>query len=1224
MPNDPAFSPPTGPLSLAATSRPDAAPLSLDLSSPPPTRAPGAASQTRAHEFAPGEDPDVFARNIAAIAQRSPRAARRIAAAPPKEKLDIFESAQPGVLTAELDGRLLASRRRPADEADKLARSVDLESTGGIVVLGFGMGHHLAAFARHAERLAAIVCFEPDESLLRSVLARVDHADWLASAHFVLATDPDDPAGLTASLNGLEGPLSVGVDIVPHPPSANRLGDSGKRFAATFADVFGRMRTQIVTTLVQTDVTVRNEFMNADQYLRWPGVADLRGVLDGRPAVCVAAGPSLRRNIHQLAKPGVRERVCIIAVQTALKPLLAAGVKPHFVTAIDYHEISTRFYEGLTPDDVEGVTLVAQARANPAILDAFPGAVRIPQDDQLAEILDIQHHVTRDRGSLPLAATVAHMSYYLARFLGADPVLLVGQDLAFTDHQYYGEGAAIHNVWAAELSSVRTLEMLEWERIARMRGTIHPATDLAGRNVYTDEQMATYRAQFERDFLKDADAGRTVIDATEGGVAKRHTEHMPLAEALERFAPTDQRSLPDLTVAEPRPDDDFADELRERLSQLRRGVRSIVDASDDALELLRKMLRDQRDQQRINKLVDELNTVRDRVHQTGSAYRLLSHTNQFGAMGRMRRDRLITIAQRAGDAMAAQRQQIERDRENVRWHRAFAELLDHVLGVALDATRGGDKLLRDVVPPALADAPDDAPARITGSDQTLRTAALLHIQPDAEPADNLRPTLARLARCQTIGRALVVSNDPARAERLAGGSLPGLDVEFAREDRTNPRRAQSVRAARRWAGHAWRGGLGGMTVWDEVFDPQTVHRALDTHDLDAALVLGPHWRLVDPDLCDQLVRRHTAGPEAAPLVFTPAAPGLAGAVIGKSLAADLAHAGDDAALYASIAGALGYVPVRPRLDPLASVGCVQAPPHVRDLAVRLIPDTPASADLLRRLGRRLDAHASADNIARALRHIEAHSTPPAPSEIILSLTTDTPFLRPLPGAAPTDHADPIAPDTARDALDALLAAFPGAAVSFAGPGDALTRPDTPDLVARARSRGAAGVHVRTTLLSDQGRARACLDAGAEILTVDLLANTAAAYHALSGVDRFRDALTALDALLAGRSIDGGMPSPWIVPRLTRCDAVYDDIESFYDKWCLLAGAAIIDPPERTVQGERTAPLTPPPRARAVERRRTLRVGPQHRSDASIRTVLTTDLADLWSRTVSADATGARP
>ena len=67
----------------------------------------------------------------------------------------------------------------------------------------------------------------------------------------------------------------------------------------------------------------------------------------GFPAVCVGAGPSLSRNLALLANPETRRRLVVITAQTTLKPLLACGIRPDFVTALDYHHISTRFYEGL-------------------------------------------------------------------------------------------------------------------------------------------------------------------------------------------------------------------------------------------------------------------------------------------------------------------------------------------------------------------------------------------------------------------------------------------------------------------------------------------------------------------------------------------------------------------------------------------------------------------------------------------------------------------------------------------------------------------------------------------------------------------------------------------------------------------------------------------------------------------------------------------------------------
>lgn len=85
-----------------------------------------------------------------------------------------------------------------------------------------------------------------------------------------------------------------------------------------------------------------------------------------------------------------------------LGTLLARGIKPHFVVAaLDYHEIS-RFYEGLAGERVRGVTLVVEPKANPAILEAFPGSIRCVGDSVLDELLGPP--LAREMGEIPPGA----------------------------------------------------------------------------------------------------------------------------------------------------------------------------------------------------------------------------------------------------------------------------------------------------------------------------------------------------------------------------------------------------------------------------------------------------------------------------------------------------------------------------------------------------------------------------------------------------------------------------------------------------------------------------------------------------------------------------------------------------------------------------------------------------------------------------------------------------
>jgi hypothetical protein len=380
--------------------------------------------------------------------------------------------------------RRLASGRAPVAEGDALAAQVDLVVAGAVVVRGFGCGHHVTALSRRLGEHGCVVVLETDVVLLRGVMERMDCSAWLAAGNVIVITDPEDTAALSRGLSGFEALVSCGTRVVDHPPSMARLGESSAVFARSVEVVVRAVRTNVVTTLVQMDATVRNLLQNLRWYAFCPGVAELAGSMRGRAAVVVSAGPSLARNIELLGKPGVRDRVVIIAVQTVLKTLLEKGIRPHFVTALDYHEISRRFYEGLTREDVEGVTLVVEPKANPAILEAFPGEIRCAGDDVLERVLgESLAKESGDKGRIQPGATVAHLSYYLGRHLGCDPVILIGQDLGFTDHQYYAPGAAIHRVWGCELGEFRTLEMLEWERIGRMRSLLRKVEAQGGGHI---------------------------------------------------------------------------------------------------------------------------------------------------------------------------------------------------------------------------------------------------------------------------------------------------------------------------------------------------------------------------------------------------------------------------------------------------------------------------------------------------------------------------------------------------------------------------------------------------------------------------------------------------------------------------------------------------------------------------------------------------------------------
>ncbi|MCC6659906.1 MAG: DUF115 domain-containing protein [Phycisphaerales bacterium] len=1131
--------------------------------------------------------------NLAVLAIGSPRTAALIRAAAPRTDIQ-FGIADDGGVTASLghgpDARQLASRRRPRTEARRLADRVDAEGSGLMVVMGFGLGEHVAALAPRASRTrrnGAILVYEPDIPLLRAVLDHTDCAGWLAASNIFLLSDAD-PAALATALRGIEGFVALGVKYVEHPGSLARLGDTGP-FRERMAAAIDSVKTALATTLANSHLTIRNLLMNVDRYATGPGIADLAGVASGRPAIVVSAGPSLRRNIDLLSRPGLRDRFVIIAAQTVLRPLLSRGIRPHFVTALDYDEISTRFYEGLTEDDARGVTLVAEAKANPAILDAFPGAIRCVENDVLNGLLG---PLARTMGSVPPGATVAHLAYSLARHLACDPVILVGQDLGFTDGQYYAAGAAIHRVWSGELNPFNTLEMMEWQRIVRGRASLRRTSDIGGRPVYTDEQMATYLSQFEREFLADTSRGLRVIDATEGGVAKAHANPMPLAAALTAFDPGTDLVLP--VTARTLPSGGQLAEISARVREVRAGAWQVSRNCRRAATKLAEMLEHHRDQPRVNRLIGEVEHIRDEVMRIQPAFGLTDRLNQVGVLNRVRQDRDIDLAPNLS-AIERQRRQIERDFKNVSW---LGDAADHLGGLLDDTVRalaGGPKTTRERQG-AAAPSGEHGPGTHVGDDRVpcvVRALIPLDLdcgalgtprrldQPLHDGMNPLQVTLTRLAACKRLAGVVLLCEDEAAARRLVGTPPRGLSLQYDPVPAgTLSARARALRGSRAWAAECWRGGLGYATVFDEAADPALVAPAMQRLGLDAAVCLGPDWCLVDPGLIDRLIDRHLERPDAHRLVFTNAAPGLAPCVIERGLAHDLASR-PDAGVFATLGATLGYVPVRPRADPIAKPWCVSPSPATRDAHRRFIADTPGGralcAAVLGSLGESWPA-ATAEHMVAAAPP-ERHT---APRELILELCTGRRTSGPR-GEWLRSTAEPVERPCIPWALAVRLvrqhAEGGGTLLTLFGAGDPLLHPELPRLVREAGSLGLA-THVRTDLAGTAETVGALIDASPDVISVDLMAESAPTYRALMGADLFEHVRGNLARILRAQSRAGGLPAPWIVPRMTRCDAAYEEIEPFYDRWTLAAGAAVIDALPAPLPGQRIEPLPrPDPAAR---------------------------------------------
>ncbi len=621
--------------------------------------------------------PEIYLRNMAALWRQDPPLAARIDAVMDDQRLRL-EPTRSGHWTARValgEGRscYLHSRYDPVADAEKLLTDVDFDAHSCYLIHGFGLGYHVRAIHERIKGDAILVVLEPSIAVLATALSCVDLCEVIASQRLIILTDADK-AGLHERLQPHAPLIMLGVHIILHPPSQQIAEPFHAAARTLFMEYVAYSRVSIITLVTNAQITCRNVANNLPAYVATPALDVVRDRFAGFPAIVVAAGPSLRKNIDQLA--AARGRAVLIAVQTIYPMLRRRDVVPDFVVSLDYHEISKQYFEGIEPSG--DVHLVAEPKATWHVIDTFAGPTSL-LDNVFARLLLGDALAARD--GLPAGATVAHLAFYLARYMGCSPILFVGQDLAYTGHVYYIPGVEMHQTWRSELNRFNTIEMKEWDRLARNREMLRKVQDTNGRDLYTDDLLFTYLEQFEKDF---EGCPVPLIDATEGGVRIRGTQAMPLQEALARFC---HAPIPPERFAYRRTTRWFdpsrlragREEVAQRMEEIEI-VRSICDEMTGLLEEL-KTLTDHPD--RFNRRLVRVDELRVLLRSADRAYRIITSATQLGELRRFKADRQIRAA--AGDSEVRRTlKQLDRDMDVVRSVREGVDIVRDMLQGALD------------------------------------------------------------------------------------------------------------------------------------------------------------------------------------------------------------------------------------------------------------------------------------------------------------------------------------------------------------------------------------------------------------------------------------------------------------------------------------------------------------------------------------------------------------
>lgn len=146
-----------------------------------------------------------------------------------------------------------------------------------------------------------------------------------------------------------------------------------------------------------------------------------------KPLVVVGSGPSLDKRIESLKK--VRDQVVVVSAGTALRPLLAHGVKPDYHAELDPSYVIYQLLSDIGEDKLRDIPLLAANEVNPFVPTLFDKVFYYFKADNAQPAL-----LGLSGRSFPSCnPTVTNAALSIGHSLGFSTIYLFGTDYGFDD-----------------------------------------------------------------------------------------------------------------------------------------------------------------------------------------------------------------------------------------------------------------------------------------------------------------------------------------------------------------------------------------------------------------------------------------------------------------------------------------------------------------------------------------------------------------------------------------------------------------------------------------------------------------------------------------------------------------------------------------------------------------------------------------------------------------------
>lgn len=461
---------------------------------------------------------ELYRKNLEAIRSKSPETAEQF------DKLVMTNINLVPTRSGNLSGAVwdvekqawvqLANLEDPKAEAVNDVKSIYTPNSKIFVLIGFGLGYLAVEFAKLLRPYQRMAIFEHSPSVFKAAMHCVDISEVLGDKRI------DTFIGDNLEVNVEQWFLGLQSHEKFHIAAPIRSGFTLMADTKYYDNLVGRTIDMLryhavgLATWQQFGAHIGdNDINNIPEYFASPGINELKGIWEGKPAICVAAGPSLKKNLHYLMDPEVRKRCVVLCVGTVYGLLRSMGIVPDIVTSIDFQRLNWTDQFRLFPQD-RRTALVYLHSVYPQVPRRWPGPKFVARNS--SDTTEWLYQFDEHKASAGQVQTVAHLNVVVALEMGANPIILLGQDLSMPPNEHHAPGAMAQDTTPEQAPDACV-----------------NAEDIYGNHVSTRHSFLSMRTVFTQIFRGSPQT--QFINATEGGLHIDGSVDMPMARVVHDY-----------------------------------------------------------------------------------------------------------------------------------------------------------------------------------------------------------------------------------------------------------------------------------------------------------------------------------------------------------------------------------------------------------------------------------------------------------------------------------------------------------------------------------------------------------------------------------------------------------------------------------------------------------------------------------------------------------------